>query len=392
MSKPYPLVGAKRPLSKPATHDVRTDRDLFNPRYAGRLAVQAWLGSRLVLMLVLLVVVLQHGWPLSASLTNWDAAHFLDVARSGYTDLAMTAYFPGLPLVMAGFGLIGVPGVVTGVLLGLVGSGFAAWALYRLAGGAVAGTLAVVAWSFAPVAVFTAVPYTEAPFCALAFWAWWYAKQNRWALAAGLAAGACLFRVSGVFLIAGLLVMVLVAPEPARVRGRRIAWLGLPVGVLAAYTVYLRVRFGSWTAWLTAQAVGWNRHFDWPWAGVAATAGVAGLGGVEYDTSAIFRWELAALAIGAVTAAWAAYRRWIPEAVWVATAVLALACQGWLLSLARSMILWLPLFALVGTLGVRRTRGFELGLRRVTFVTWYVLEAAVMVWWAVRFFTNQWAG
>ena len=150
---------------------ARARRRLFAPEQAPRLAVQAWLGSRLVLLITLLVVARTHEWTLTETLTRWDAVHFISLSQHGYQTLTEAAFFPGLPLVMAAFGVIGVPPVLTGTLLSLVGSGLAAWALYRLAGTAVPGAVAVAAWSFAPMAIFGAVPYTEAIFCAAAFWA-----------------------------------------------------------------------------------------------------------------------------------------------------------------------------------------------------------------------------
>ena len=57
--------------------------------------------------------------------------------------------------------------------------------------------------------MFTTVPYTESLFCAAAFWAWERARADRWPAAAVLAASACTLRVSGLFLIGALLVMII---------------------------------------------------------------------------------------------------------------------------------------------------------------------------------------
>ena len=89
-------------------------------------------------------------------------------------------------------------------MLSLAGSAVAAAALLRLG-----GPWAAVAWLFAPTAVFTVVPYTESLFCAAAFWAWERARADRWAAAAMLAAAACTLRVSGLFLVGALFVMLI---------------------------------------------------------------------------------------------------------------------------------------------------------------------------------------
>ena len=93
------------------------------------------------------------------------------------------AFFPGLPMLLRAGTWLGLPVEITGVLLAAVGSAAAAAALLRLG-----GPWAAVAWLFAPTAVFTTVPYTEALFCAAAFWAWERARADRW-LAAAAAGG-----------------------------------------------------------------------------------------------------------------------------------------------------------------------------------------------------------
>ena len=381
-------------------------------RNYGRLAVQGWLSSRLVLLIVLLVVVWAKGDSLTDTLQRWDADHFVAIATAGYTTLTQTAYFPGLPLLMGLFHLVGVPPVLTGVLASLVGSGTAAWALYRLSGAGAAGAVAVLAWSFAPMTVFTFVPYTEAICCGLAFLAFWYAKRDRWALAAALAAGACAFRVSGLFLIGALGLLALLpsgatgsgatgdgSSGPAAVGRRvgwrrrltRIAWLGLPTAVLASYAIFLRVNFGSWTAWFAAQGEGWGRRFSWPWQAVELTLRTAGvLNGARLSPMAvIFCWEVAACFIGALVTIWCLARKNIPEAGWVGVQVLALSCQVWLISLARSMVLWFPLYSFVGHLA---TTGPPRLLRRLLGVLLFACEATWMIWWSTAYFTGAWAG
>ena len=404
-----------------------TDRTKTQPtrQWDGRLAVQGWLASRLILAVIALSLILAGHLSPAQPFSQWDAAHFIAVADHGYTSLTQTAYFPGLPLLMALFHLVGIPPVATGVAGSLVGSGLAAWAVYRLAGGSTQGTIAVLAWSFAPMTVFTFVPYTEAIFCAFAFWAFWYAKQDNWTWAGILAAGACAFRVSGLFLVGALGIIALwgrnstpprfmaarsgqaglVGPGPTdsgpgnpgpawRQRLRRVAWLGLPTAVLVAYVIYLRISFGSWTTWFHAQGEGWGREFAWPWQAVDTTlrvAGVIGEGGWQ-STSVIFCWEVAAAVVGLGVAIWCFATRKVPEGSWVGIQVLALSCQMWVISLARSIVLWFPLFTLAGRSGTTRLGGATGVLRWVVVAAGLVCEATWMVWWALRFFTGAWAG
>ena len=172
----------------------------------GRIVIQAWLASRgLIVAVALLLAVLQHR-TLSDMVSNWDVEHFARLAGGGYSAEpggTLMAFFPGWPLILSLFGQLGVPVVISGVILATACSAVAAAALYRLG-----GPWAAVAWLFAPTAVFTMVPYTESMFCAAAFWAWERARSDRWLAAAVLTAVACTVRVSGLFLIGALLVMI----------------------------------------------------------------------------------------------------------------------------------------------------------------------------------------
>ena len=88
-----------------------------------------------------------------------------------------------------------------------------------------------MAWLFAPTAVFTVVPYTESLFCAAAFWAWERARADQWWAVALLAAAACTLRVSGLFLVGALFVLILTTRRtdwPTKIA--RAAWLAVPLG------------------------------------------------------------------------------------------------------------------------------------------------------------------
>lgn len=366
----------------------RSDRD------EPRLVVQAWLGSRLVIALVFGWVLFSTGHAWRDVLGNWDVAHFLRIARDGYEARNEAAFFPGLPLLLRAAGAVGLDMTLTGVLISLVGSAFAAWAIWRL-GGPRVGVVAAALWLFAPTAVFTAVPYTESLFAAFAFWAWVRARDGRWAAAALLAAGACSVRVSGLFLVAALGVLALTgAYEGDRGWGRRLraaAWLLIPAAVPLAYATYLRVTKGSWMAWYQAQASGWSRGLTWPWDSLRHTipAIVPGAYADHPGWAAVFRFEVVSVVVGiAVTVACLVLKRWA-EATWVGLQVLAFTTSYWFMSVNRAVLLWFPLWLLLGTYATRPGR--RRTARSVVVLGWAVVSALLMIWWAARFFTGQWA-
>ena len=123
------------------------------------------------------------------------------------------------------------------------------------------------------------------------------------------------------------------------------------------------------------------------------TLRAAGLIGHDpYPAAGLFRWELAAAVIAVAVTVWCLVTRRIPEAGWVGVQVLALSCQVWLLSLARAVLLWFPLFILVGSTAAGTMRVIPNQIRRGVLLTGLGFEAAAMVWWARLFLMGGWAG
>jgi len=230
-------------------------------RDGSRLVVQTWLYTRLLLVGTALWVGVTTGRSATDMLANWDVQHYFDIAKYGYAAPNDIAFFPGWPLVLRAFNLVGVPLLVAGVGLALICSAFAAAALYRLG-----GPIAAVAWLLAPTTVFTFVPYTEAPFCAAAFWAWERARAGRWAAAAGLAAVACTIRVSGLFLLCALVILALTQTAQRGIVVRptwgRPAASGAPAGGGAPAGIGQHVR-----AWFDGLTVRPAAPSTWPAAG-----------------------------------------------------------------------------------------------------------------------------
>ena len=363
-----------------------------------RLVVQAWLGTRLLLIITAVVVGLMTGRGLLQVMGNWDVEHFVFIAEYGYAKPTEVAFFPGLPLLLRGGMLLGLDPVLAGVLLSLVTSALAAWALYRLG-----GRWAAIAWLLAPTSVFTLVPYSESPFCAAAFWAWERATQRRWAAASVLAAAASTLRVSGLFLVGALFVLAVwqwwgsrradpaAGLDPARDRlGRSLPWLVPPLLVLAAYATYLYGLTGSWTAWFSAQATGWMRQLTAPWDAVANSwrSIQPGMYADHPGWVWVFRAEFLSMIVGVVVVAVLLRRRRVPEASWVGVQLLAFSLSYWFQSVCRAVLLWFPLWTLVGESVERRRTGawpWVWGASAVVML-------AVQIAWAVLFYLGLWAG
>jgi hypothetical protein len=380
---------------------------------SGRIVVQAWLASRgLIFALALVLAVGQHR-TLSNMVSNWDVQHFGNLAAGGYlaeADGTLMAFFPGWPAILWVFDQLGVPAAISGVIISTACSAAAAAALYRLG-----GPWAAVAWLFAPTAVFTVVPYTESLFCALAFWAWERARADRWLAVTGLTALACTVRVSGLFLIGALLIMIITSGSPAATKLRRAALMLIPAAVIMAFATYLHALTGTWTAWYRAQSTGWVRELTWPWDSFLNTI-PAILPGAYADHpwwAAVFRGEVISMAVGIGVTVWcivvsARARKSSPgsnrtmwgEASWVGVQVAAFSLSYWFFSVNRATLLWFPLWIMIGrwvagpTDEVAAEGSHSSGSRsvhRVLVAAAFVVEMVLMLWWSWLFFTGHWA-
>jgi hypothetical protein len=369
----------------------------------GRIVIQAWLASRGMIVGVALVLAVVQGRSLTDMVSNWDVQHFSKVAASGYLgdpDGTLMAFFPGLPGIFWLFSQLGVPPTITGVVLSMACSAVAAAALYRLG-----GPWAAVAWLFAPTAVFTVVPYTESLFCAASFWAWERARSDRWLAAAALTAVACTLRVSGLFLIGALLVMIITDKQPAAVKLRQTAPMLIPASVIMAFATYLYAVTGSWTAWYSAQTTGWVRELTWPWQSFLNTipAILPGAYANHPWWAAVFRGEMISMAAGVGVTVWCVVvslrarrqpngpdRPMWGEASWVGVQLLAFSMSYWFFSVNRATLLWFPLWIMLGRWVTGPTK-LSPPTHRLLVVAAFTVEIVLMLWWSWLFFTGHWA-
>lgn len=309
-----------------------------------RLIVQGWLGSRLILASVGVIVAITTGRSFGQIVSSWDAGEFMAIAVHGYDTPNSVAFFPGLPMLLRLGSLLGLPMPALGVALSVLGSAAAATALYRLG-----GVVATLAWLIAPTTVFTIVPYAESLFCAAAFWAWERARHGKWWQAALLAGIACALRISGLFLVAALFVLVLTQPSPQR-RYRNALWLTVPGTVLLGYELFLWARTGDPLAWFRAQDSGWNRSFTWPWDCLVHSIQSV-LPGAYADHPGwvwVFRGEMISMLVGLGVTVWCLRKRRFAQATWVGLQVLAFSLSYWFMSVNRAVLLWFPLWILIG--------------------------------------------
>jgi hypothetical protein len=337
-----------------------TDRD----------AVIAWVTTRIAVALLALGTL----WTVAGSTAgnvsswlsgwnHWDTGLFVKVARFGYqgypahySDRGVVAFFPGEPLLLRGVHYVVRDWVAAGLLISVVAGAVACVALARIGrldAGPLAGARAPLYLTLSPYAVFLFAAYSEALFLALALPAWLAARRGRWVLAGALGGGAAAVRVTGLFLAVALIVQWLVDPVGRR-RRRDALPLLLPFAVLAGYAGYTRAITGDWLAWPHAQRDYWGRSFTAPWTALHTTwtAATDPIQGSAYAWS--FRAEIVAMLVGVVVCAVLATRRRWAELVYVGGQVAALGTSSYYLSVARTTLLWWPLWLLLAEWSTRR--------------------------------------
>jgi hypothetical protein len=318
---------------------------------------------------------------------HWDADLLRKIAEHGYAsdaypDEGLEAFFPGFPLLLRVVHVVVPDWTAAGLLISLVASAVACVFLARIAAlDGVDGRRAVLYLVLSPWAVFLAAGYTEALFLALALPGWLAARSGRWAVAGVLVAASCTVRVSGAFLAAALVVQYLVTR-----RGRLrpdVLWLALPGVALLGYAAYLRRLTGDWTRWFAAQEQGWGRRLTWPWDAFSTSLASARSDTLSGQFVLNFWFEIAAVLAGvALTAVLLRRRRWA-EATYVGLSVGALATSTFYFSVARSSLLWFPLYVALAAAAARW---------RWVHAAYLAVAAPLMVLGVVAFTSGRWWG
>ena len=375
-----------------------------------RVGLSIWLLSRAVFLVGGFLITLIFGsargkdaglpaavWPFRLYY-NFDAGHFLRVAHYGYypppgqhLQVVSAPFLPGYPFAgrwvaqLLGFGTLTPAGLFTGLaLVAWAGSALAAVLIWRLA--AEQSDERTATWATAilllgPYSLFLMAPYSEGPFLALALGAWLAARHDRWWLAGILAAAAALVRVNAIFLVAGLIVMYVLAR-----RGRRVDAAGLLLAPIAlfGYIAWLHSRTGSWTTWFLAQRIGWKRTMVTPWTALYNSVHRAVL---DQDPAVRFQaWmELLFAVLMLISVIVLARRRLWPELTYVGLTTVSLLTSTYYLSVPRSMLLCFPALILLAH------QPAAMVWRRL----WWgagAVGAGLLVVNTTTFLTNNWTG
>lgn len=280
-------------------------------------------------ILTLSVIAQANNESLTGLLKKWDSRYYLAIAEDGYFEANLStdvpahhrtlAFFPGFPTLVRLLHQLTGWEVATAAALVNVAAGVAMTAgamviAGRMGAGRAGRIGAGVLVSSAPMSITFSMPYTEALFGALAFWAIVALMDRRWGIAAGLIFLLGFTRLTAVAMI-GVFGLVLLLR--ARRDWRAWACLALTPWSLLGYVV--------WASWHTREAggyfgiqeAGWHSGFDfgaatlrWVWKVLTTSAEVGYLLSVG----------VMAAAVVALVAAWG---RTPLEVWWFAAAISA---------------------------------------------------------------------
>ena len=316
--------------------------------------------------------------PLESMFSRWDAPHYLDIARYGYTSdqtvnggeqhwfIVFYPLYPALaallkPLFGSEFGAATVVS-----WLSLAGAAAVMVRLAALEGNEEQGRRAVKYLMVFPAAVFLGAPYTESLFLLLTALCLWALRRGKWWLAGFMGFFAALTRNLGLLLVVPFAVEILdslgVFQEPRRLATgrlwldflRRGAWvLLIPLGA-AIYLLINQIAYGDPFAFLQIQANHWGQKMQAPWLTMKTTwENLVGNGDANlklYLWGPQFIGMLAALAalpllMRKLRPAWAAY---------LLVYTIVSLTPAWLLSFNRYMMGAVPLFLGLAALTEKR--------------------------------------
>jgi hypothetical protein len=328
-----------------------------------------------------------QGWQVMLTATErQDAAWFLRIATGGYRSAdGSAAFFPLYPVAiralasLPGIGPLGAALIISNVCF--LGALVMVHGLTRLEGMSVkVARTTVLLMAIFPTAFFFLAPYTEAPFLLLSVSAFWFARRDRWAIAAIVGALAALTRSIGVLLVVALAVEAFHrSREDGRPVGPRLAAAAAVAIGPVLYFLYWAVAHDDLWAPLDAQRT-WQRVFTFP--------GAAFVRAVEYAWRYGTYWLIDVVVVGVVlVASLAGIRRLRPTYSVYALVSLALPLfepfpDRPLLSMPRFVAVIFPAFWMMA-LAVERRRLPE-PLAVGVFAGGYALLAALFVnWWNV---------
>lgn len=286
---------------------------------------------------------------------QWDAPHYLEIARDGYVSEGEQArwivFFPLYPWIVRITSWLFENPVVAAFVVSGIASVAAVWLLFELARLETNERIARNAVFFLlvfPTSYVLHIGYTESLFLALTLGSIVSARRGSWMLAGVLAGFASLARINGLVLIPTLAIEA--ALQYRSGQHRRISSFVWIVAGIAGFLIYLGINFrvfGDPFAFLGFQREFWHKSLAPPWVGIiGAWQSIFTRTPEQAAMVGVSEFGFALLGLGATI--WSAYRLRATYAVWMAGNWLLLTSTSYLLSAPRYVLILFPMYVLFG--------------------------------------------
>src|ERR1051325_776066 len=316
-----------------------------------------------------------HSW---LSIWNqWDAPHYLDIARDGYVttgeERRWIVFFPLFPWLTRAASVVTGDELVGAFIVSTIASLFIAWLFFKLVRLDEDDEIArqsVWYLSIFPAAYFLHIPYTEAVFIALAVGSFYAARRGRWEAAGVVGAPAALTRINGMLLAPALALEAWTEYRKTRRFDARWLWvLVIGAGALAYLWVNKSVT-GEWFKFREYQDEHWNHTFTPPL--MAAVDAWRGIWLRPPSESIMVGWQAFLFTATARARAGGRWMRQRPSyALWATLHIALFTSVGLLLGSPRYSLAIFPIF----TCFARITR--DRPVLRALIVAWSLLFLAL---------------
>ncbi len=195
---------------------------------------------------------------------RFDTLWYRDIAEHGYKPGPGVVFYPLYPMLIRGAWSIGVPTEIGSVLISRVATFLLLWGLLLLLpldfdrASVRRAMIFLLLW---PTSFILLGAYTEPVLMAATVWSIWFARNNRWWLAAACCLVACLTRAAG---------MVLLAPLAYLLWSSR-SWKAGPIALalVGPFLFPLWLKLNGLSLAGDAYLTHWTSSFAFPWTTVA---------------------------------------------------------------------------------------------------------------------------
>ncbi|RLG35246.1 hypothetical protein DRN97_00335 [Methanosarcinales archaeon] len=295
---------------------------------------------------------------------RWDAPHYIDIAKNGYTAIGEGSYFivfmPLYPLLIRVLAFFIKNYEVSALLISNFASLFAGFYLYRLAKIDYPHSTAlksVFYFSIFPTSYFLIAGYTESLFLFLTIACFYYARRGNWITAGVMGMFGAATRITGLILIPALIYEFFSQKsksQPERKNVKDALFLCMIGFGFISYLVLNYVVFGDAFAFIEVQREHWFKHLAPPWEGLSGAlwsifwrdpAGKMLVGGAE----------LVFGLFGLVCIIYAVVTKLRPSyTIYMLLTWLAVASTSYWLSMPRYTLSLFPIFILLAIIGDKR--------------------------------------